>query len=63
MATLPRRYSPPHGATVEERVAALELYIRYLEEQIEFNISNQNKKIRECASRIEEVEKNDQRGF
>ena len=50
MAVLPNKFAPSGGSD-KERIAALERYIKYLEERIELYASTTNKK-------IEEVKKN-----
>ena len=57
MAIIPKKFSPSRKDT-KEKVAALEAYIRYLEEQLELYASNTNKKIEELSKQIEEVKRN-----
>lgn len=50
MAVIPNKYSSPSGSD-KEKIAALERYIKYLEERIEHYASTINK-------RLGDVEKN-----
>lgn len=56
MAVLPKKFSPSR-AKLEDRIAALENYIKYLEEQIEHYASNTGKKINEITKEIENLKK------
>lgn len=51
MAVIPSKYSSPSGSD-KEKIAALERYIKYLEEQIEHFASATNKKIAEIEKKI-----------
>lgn len=57
MAILSRRFSPPSHAKPEDRITALENYIKYLEEQLEAYASNTGKKINEMTKDIENLKK------
>lgn len=56
MAILSRRFSPSR-AKPEDRITALENYIKYLEEQLEAYASNTGKKINEMTKDIENLKK------
>lgn len=51
MAVLPKKFSPPRAGH-EERIAALERYIKYLEEQIEHFATVTNEKIAEVKKNV-----------
>ena len=51
MAVIPSKYSSPSGSD-KEKIAALERYIKYLEEQLEHFASVTNKKIGEIEKNI-----------
>ena len=51
MAVIPNKFAPS-GATDKERIAALERYIKYLEERIELYASATNKRIGELEKKI-----------
>ena len=51
MAVIPNKFAPS-TASDKERLAALERYIKYLEEQIEHFASATNKKIAEIEKKI-----------
>lgn len=56
MAVLPKKFSPPRAGQ-EERIAALERYIKYLEEQIEHFATVTNKKFEEVKKNVEKDQK------
>ena len=51
MAVIPSKFSAPTGSD-KEKIAALERYIKYLEERIELYASVTNKKIAEIEKNI-----------
>lgn len=51
MAVIPSKYSSPSGSD-KEKIAALERYIKYLEEQIEQYASSAGKRIAELEKKI-----------
>ena len=51
MAVIPNKFSPSGGSD-KERIAALERYIKYLEERIELSSTASNKKIAELEKKI-----------
>ena len=51
MAVIPNKFSPSGGSD-KEKIAALERYIRYLEEQIEQYASATGKRIAELEKKI-----------
>ena len=51
MAVLPNKFNPASGG-IEARVAALEEYIKYLEEHLEHHASAVNKKIEEVRKSV-----------
>ena len=51
MAVIPNKYSSPSGGD-KEKIAALERYIKYLEERIELFASSTNKKIEEITKNV-----------
>lgn len=51
MAVLPNKFAPSGGSD-KERIAALERYIKYLEENIEMLSSTMNKRISELEKKI-----------
>ena len=52
MAVIPNKYSSPAGND-KEKIAALERYIKYLEERIELFASSTNKKIEEVSKNVQ----------
>ena len=56
MAVIPSKYSSPRGSD-KEKIAALERYIKYLEERIEFFATTTNKKIEEIRKNVNNNQK------
>lgn len=57
MAVLPNKFAPSGGSD-KERIAALERYIKYLEERIELYASTTGKKIADIEKKINGGAKN-----
>lgn len=57
MAVIPNKFAPS-GATDKERIAALERYIKYLEERLELYASTTGKKIADIEKKINGGTKN-----
>lgn len=51
MAVIPNKFAPS-GATDKERIAALERYIKYLEERLELYASSTGKRIDKIEKEI-----------
>ena len=56
MAVIPAKYSSPRGSDTE-KIAALERYIKYLEERIELFATTTNKKIEEIRDNVNKNQK------
>lgn len=57
MAVIPNKYSSPKGSD-KEKIAALERYIKYLEERLELYASTTGKKIADIEKKINGGAKN-----
>ena len=54
MAILPKKFNPAQGGT-EQRLKALEDYVEYLVERLEYNASITNKQIEEVKKNGENI--------